>query len=457
MESTPSQPRRATVVELECVAQQYDWGKVGAASLVYRLLQRARAKRSGSHDDHTTPDTSPYSELWMGTHPSGPSRVRVGDDGDDASAPTLSKYLGEATGTADQQLPFLFKVLSIAKPLSIQAHPDKKLAEELHANQPTIYRDPNHKPELACALTPFEALCGFRPMSEIQLHVREVPELASLLPHDLVQEIELLDESATQDAQGALSRLLHAILSIDNERLQASIASFVARVERCSEAQHTQPLSIEAQRLSARLNHFFEGDVGVFVALLLNHVTLEPGQAIFLGPNVPHAYISGDCIEAMACSDNVVRAGLTPKLKDADTLCRMLSFTANVPRVLTGERMPQSDTDTSSDSGSGQAFLYAPGFDEFSVLRVEVPPASSYSLPRSSSPSIVLVVACDEHCTTATASLADDTREQSLAVFAGQTWFVPAGARIQVANRRATEAVELYACSTGNGYTSGSV
>ena len=145
------------MLRLNCVAQQYDWGKRGGASAVAQL----RSKGEGVPVDAD----APYAEYWFGTHPSGPSRVALPD----GSEPPLQDWLlahpaalGAAPYSATSALPYLFKVLSVAKALSVQAHPDKALAERLHAARPDLYKDDNHKPEMACALTPFEAMCGFR-------------------------------------------------------------------------------------------------------------------------------------------------------------------------------------------------------------------------------------------------------------------------------------------------------
>lgn len=175
-------------MEIETAIQKYDWGKRGKDSLVAKLYQNL-------HQDFRIDDDVPYSELWMGTHPNGPSLVRV-------TGQPLSEYIAEnpeclgkeARKAFGDQLPYLFKVLSINKALSIQVHPNKvtfhcivnyrlmwnyflliqKHAEELHAQFPDIYKDPNHKPEMAIALTKMEALCGFRPISEIKSFVKGI-------------------------------------------------------------------------------------------------------------------------------------------------------------------------------------------------------------------------------------------------------------------------------------------
>ena len=149
-------------MELQCQVQQYAWGKVGSKSLA------AEFAANGRPDEFCVDGTAPYAELWMGTHPNGPSIVK----GQGSLAEYISKnpnMLGQDSRKKfGDNLPFLFKVLSVNKALSIQAHPDKKHAEELHKASPDIYKDANHKPEMAIALTDFEGLCGFRPLSQIQ-------------------------------------------------------------------------------------------------------------------------------------------------------------------------------------------------------------------------------------------------------------------------------------------------
>ena len=164
--------------------QNYAWGKLGLESAVARLhAQKNKVDETSPYGKALSPSPSPspspslistpspspsctrVAELWMGTHPNGPSRV-VGETG--AASATLKEHIGAG-------LPYLFKVLSVNKALSIQAHPDKSLAEELHADRPNVYKDPNHKPEMAIAVTRFEAMCGFRPMHEIALFLESVP------------------------------------------------------------------------------------------------------------------------------------------------------------------------------------------------------------------------------------------------------------------------------------------
>lgn len=240
----------------------------------------------------------------------------------------------------------------MAKALSIQAHPDKRLAAELHAVRPDIYRDGNHKPEMALALTPFEAMCGFRSLAEISKGFEACPELRSLVGGD---EVAALAEAATQqggEADGGSGCDAAAASTaapsgsdadaIGKAALKAAFASYMSKVDDAAALAKATNSLVERLRadssalpatrdLILRLSEQYPGDIGLFAPLWLNSLTLQPGQAIFLAANEPHAYLSGDCVECMACSDNVVRAGLTPKLKDVPTLVSMLTYSWVAP------------------------------------------------------------------------------------------------------------------------------
>lgn len=302
-------------VRLSVKPNKYQWGKVGKESLVFQLKQKAL----GSQNSEELDENERYSELWMGTHPNGPSVI-------ESTGQLLTDYLNGS------QLPFLFKVLSIDKPLSIQAHPNKKLAEQLHEQYPDIYKDPNHKPELACALTPFEALCGFRPLKEILQLVNDYsPELKELLGGDeYINEIQNSD----QNAEELLKIIFEKLVKHPEDDVQVKVNNLVKRI-----SEKKKEDCNEFENLVLNTNSHFPGDVGVFCLFFLNHLKLQVGESIFLGASLPHCYISGNIIECMACSDNVVRAGLTPKLKDAETLCNMLVYSQETIPILKGNEI----------------------------------------------------------------------------------------------------------------------
>ena len=242
--------------KVQGACQNYAWGRVGRNSWVSQFV-------GGQVEEKN------YAEFWIGTHKSLPSRLAGG---------TLADFVGE--------LPYLFKVLSIAKPLSIQVHPSKSQAEALHQKSPELYPDNNYKPEMCIAQGKLCLFFGLRPAEEISSVLRDTPELLSIV------------------GQGDLRSQLHKLY--ENEAAtQAAVKAYCERVT--SGVYHG-------------LSSHFPQDSGIFFSMFMNYIELSDGEAIVIGPGVPHCYIEGECIEAMACSDNVVRAGLTPKDKDVSTL-----------------------------------------------------------------------------------------------------------------------------------------
>ena len=342
----------SAVVQLDCAVQEYAWGRVGNESAIAGLLPNANATRGA------TAEGTPLAELWMGDHVNGPARLT-------GSGTLLSEHMG-ARGLG--RLPFLLKVLSVHKPLSIQAHPDKSLAERLHEQFPELYKDDNHKPEMAIALGDFEALCQFRSAEEIRANVAGVPELAGLVADAVVPSAAGDDGSWLRAHYGALMRQSDATV-------RAAVETLVARVEGKPEAERS-----ETERVALHLNRFFPGDVGVMSAFFLNYVKLTDGQALFLAANEPHAYVSGNCVECMATSDNVVRGGCTPKHKDVDTLLNMLTYQMGAPKVLTGQAVDDV------------AHVYAAPVPEFKVIRLQPGGKETYTLAKQPGPSVLLTL-----------------------------------------------------------------
>ncbi|GLE03253.1 hypothetical protein PINS_up012143 [Pythium insidiosum] len=304
----------------------------------------------------------------MGTHPSGPSRVVSHDGTETLLRDWLQNHPGAAgAASASGELPFLFKVLSVNKALSIQAHPDLALAKTLHAQFPDLYKDPNHKPEMAIALTRFEALCQFRPLDEIVAHVESVAELQTLAGREASQQL------LTQRDAAALRVFFRGFIHADQGRIATAIASLR---DRLLALETRSPVEALVLRLIAE----YDVDIGCFCPYLLNYVTLEPGECVFLSANEPHAYLSGDCIECMACSDNVVRAGLTPKFIDKDTLCEMLTYRTLAPAIGSGQRL------------DAVARLYSPPVPEFEIEALQLQGGDRYELSKRKGPSVLLVV-----------------------------------------------------------------
>lgn len=366
---------------LACAVQGYEWGVRGEASAVARL-----GAAGGSVPILDV--SAPYAELWCGTHASGPSRLRDGEDEgqllleylDADRGVRLGAQVVARFGAESADLPFLFKVLSVAKALSIQAHPDKALASKLHADRPDVYKDANHKPEMALALTRFEALCGFLPAAALATFLGTVPELRAVVGEAAASAFVAAcaasgGEADQSAARAQLKAVFSTLMTADAALVKAQLDALVAR------ASAAGPAALPEEKLALRLHAQYPGDVGVFCAFVLNHLELSPGQGIFLAANEPHAYLDGDCVECMATSDNVVRAGLTPKLRDTSVLCDMLTYDQGPPRVLTGEPL--------------DAYIrrYSPPVDEFEVDLVAVPPGASCALATSPGAQIAIVTA----------------------------------------------------------------
>ncbi|GMR33770.1 hypothetical protein PMAYCL1PPCAC_03965, partial [Pristionchus mayeri] len=382
-------------LKLKCGAQQYAWGKKGEESQVAHLLVQ------GGHAAEVDKQ-KPYAELWMGIHPNCPSKVVR--EGEEILLSALFEKHPELLAAHEQgTLQFLFKVLSVNQALSIQTHPTKEQAVALHAADPKNYPDANHKPEMAIAISHFELLCGFRIPTEIVENLRAYP-IGQILEK---KWIDALEHGSEQEKKEALRSIFTYIWKLPQEHIAVNVEHLIMFIE--NKRQNKVELS-KLEQLLIRLNNEYPGgDVGVFAPLFLNYFTLRPGQATFLGPNRPHAYLKGDCVECMACSDNTIRAGLTPKFKDVNTLCANMDYTMSAPPIL----------DRSSSGGA--ADTYAPATPEFAVQQVTDQTCSFSSRDASS----LLLVANGE------ATL--KSGEQKLKIRTGDVVFVPA----------CTESVEL--------------
>ncbi|KAI9149833.1 Mannose-6-phosphate isomerase [Blastocladiella emersonii ATCC 22665] len=367
-------------IELVPRVMNYAWGKHGTASAVARLAEH--------HLDAPIDQKLPYAELWMGTHVNAPAVTRDADRAKlgDLIAADPVRYLGPRLAAHTADLPFLLKVLSVGKALSIQAHPDKRLAERLHAQFPDVYRDANHKPEMAVALTDFEALYGFRSTREVADHLVDYPELAAVAGREVADAfIAMAAAPVLEDARPYLRALFSAVMTCDSAVVAEMLATMLARIRK-PPGGPADPVG----RLIARVHAQFPGDVGVFCVLLMNHVTLAPGEALFLGANELHAYLAGDCIEVMATSDNVVRAGLTPKFKDVQTLTEMLTYTQLTPAASRLAAVPHPDP-----TFAAATTVFDPPIPEFAIHCTRAADSDSDAegvpLPPVDGPSILIV------------------------------------------------------------------
>lgn len=338
--------------KLLCGFQTYDWGKPAETSLVASF-----AAAAGSDLSAHIAKGSRFAELWIGTHPSMPARMV------EAPSTSLTQYLTaedqrkHAYFSAKHQssayrndVPYLLKVLSIGKALSIQAHPNKALAEELHKRDPKNYKDPNHKPELIVALTPFEGLCCFRKLSQVLQYAKAIPPLGKLLG-DAVQ----IQGAGEADVLRSIMTVLY--------KTDAAVIRDALRQHQSTLLQQPSPAELPLEdRVFLRTMTEFPDDVGCWMVYILNLVSLSPGEALFLKDSEPHAYLKGDGVEIMATSDNVVRAGLTPKFIDVDTLLGMLTYDT---KGLDAAFRPAPAADVPL-----HRYLPAPHVTDFSLYRV---------------------------------------------------------------------------------------
>lgn len=305
------------------------------------------------------PTGEPQAELWMGAHPGAPSRADRGEGPrtlDELIAADPEGELGAATvARFGPALPFLFKVLAAGIPLSIQAHPTLDQARAGYAAENALgippdaphrsYRDANHKPELICALDEFDGLCGFRtPAGAAAL-------LAGLKVAALDPLIALL---GAEDEAEALRSTLAAVLTMDDATAAATVRDTAEAVDKAAAGDPDGPYA-----LYSRITREFPGDRGLIAGLLLNAIRLRPGQALYLGAGVPHAYLHGVCVELQANSDNVLRAGLTPKHIDLPELLKVVEFTSGAPELL----LPVGVAETPGEE------LYPVPVDEFRLSR----------------------------------------------------------------------------------------
>lgn len=269
----------------------------------------------------------PEAELWLGAHPGNPSLLP--DHNDQPLTERIAAAPADQLGTASRdrfgdRLPYLLKLLAAAEPLSIQVHPSIAQAIEGCAREDAAgidrgapnrsFRDDNHKPELIAALTPFEAMVGFRELEETTRFLKslDVPELAPIL--------EGLSEG--------IGSGLRTILELPKDEAAPIVRAVAAA---CAEVEGEW--SGEAGLL-VRLDQKYPGDPGVLTAAMLNRVVLQPGEAVYLGAGNLHAYVEGFGVEIMANSDNVLRGGLTPKHMDVPALLDVVEPVALHPDVL---------------------------------------------------------------------------------------------------------------------------
>jgi len=335
--------------QLHNPVQHYKWGAIPPDAFIPRLLG-IRGK----------PDT-PYAELWIGAHPSAPSKIRI----EHKLLPLnelLHRFPDQILGKNvaqkfDKRLPFLFKVLSAAEALSIQAHPTKGQAELLHKTDPEHYPDTNHKPEIAIALDSLTALAGFITVYQWGKVFQKYPEIADFFSKNTDYPLFNIRKLSRQRQSDALRQLYQALIYLSRTKpslYQRSVDRLAQRLK----AQKTRYSRKEKLFLES-LEKYGNADIGLFTLFFLKMIVLKAGEAICITPGIPHAYLHGNIVECMANSDNVVRAGLTPKFQDINTLMRILNYTPNSVPIIKPEQQ-------------GNCCQYPVFTSEFQISRIEL-------------------------------------------------------------------------------------
>ena len=374
---------------LKNTVQNYVWGSTTA---IPELLGKDADK------------DKPAAELWMGAHPKAPSMVKLEKEYKslaDIIKQNPEELLGKTIAEKfNNSLPYLFKILAAAKPLSIQAHPSLKQAKEGFKNEnmqkiplnapDRNYKDDNHKPECICALTQFWALNGFRKIADI------ISLMGELGVKGMNCELNNLKKSSNSDG---LKNFFKSIMSMDPDRSESIVADAAAMAKKNTD---NNPVF----KWIVKLNKEYPADIGVLSPIFLNLILLEPGQAMFLPAGELHAYLKGVGIELMANSDNVLRGGLTPKHVDVPELLKVLNFEERQVDILTPEYLRECES------------FYKSRAEEFILSSISVTDGKKYISPEKRSIEILI-------CCSGKALFTETGREYSLEVSKGLSVVIP--------------------------------
>lgn len=373
--STPVAP----FYQLKCSCNQYPWGKQGSKSLAARLCAKTPGwDGDGPEKGFQIDEDKPYAEMWMGTYPTLPSYVKsTGEDLQDVLDRHSQELLGENVikKFGHTKLPFLPKVLSIAKALPLQIHPNKEFSAKMHANHPNEFTDPNHKPEIALALSEFEAFCGFKPLDAIV----ELLQLDPLKPFMVVESAA----PARDFTNDSLRQLVQTMLEADD----STIKKVYRELRELPDSAFTG-CNAHIPKLAPRLaSDFPEEDPGILVALVtMNYIVLQPGESIYIPADGIHAYISGDIIECMARSDNVLNTGFCPKADRSNIrdFCQVLTFDPHdkAQALLKAEKYARSE--------EGRTNVFRPPLSEFNMLETRLGAGQTEGLGGVDGPSILI-------------------------------------------------------------------
>lgn len=378
------------ILKMDNPIQPYAWGS-----------RTAIAKLMGLD----CPTDQPQAELWMGAHPKAPSKVWYENRWQPLHqliAQHPEEMLGsDAARRFDNTLPYLFKVLAAGEPLSIQAHPDKRQAENgfkkenLKGIAPDApnrnYKDDQHKPECMCALTTFWGLCGFRSLADMMTVIGPVWPLS----HNSI----LSNLTGSFNPKG-LQLLFEQLMRLENQQRKELVALVAEKALKLKE-KHV------AYDWIGKLNERYPGDIGVLAPLLLNIIKLEPGEAMFLPARQLHAYLDGLGVELMANSDNVLRGGLTHKYVDVNELIAILDFNPYFSDKMVRQSLNNVET------------IYDSPAEEFSLAELVTAEDRPYEIrKRHNGAEIILSVQ-------GTAGIRKTTEDATIDIEQGHSVFVP--------------------------------
>ncbi|KAI1207491.1 mannose-6-phosphate isomerase [Annulohypoxylon truncatum] len=355
------------VFQLSGTCNNYPWGKKGKQSLAAQLCAQTPGIDFHINDDEF------YSEMWFGDYPDFPARkLETGELLSEVLKRDQEHLLGnKVVEKFGSELPYLPKILSIAKALPLQLHPNKELATKLHEKDPESFTDPNHKPEIAVALSKFEVFAGFKPLDKIAPLFKLEP-LQEFSPE---QPDEWTDETLREVTRNLLKSDLETVKRVQTE---------LSKIPKDQLGEEAYILDL----LPRLQGQYGPEDAGSLVALLcMNFLVFEPGDAVWIPADGIHAYLAGDIVECMARSNNVLNTGFCPPgdRNNADTFANTLTFKAHSKDDV---YLPSQKSEKSK---KGKTVVYRPPMSEFDMLKTDLGSGEGEQLTPSEGPGVMIV------------------------------------------------------------------
>ncbi|KAI0418261.1 RmlC-like cupin domain-containing protein [Xylaria grammica] len=355
------------VFQLAGTCNEYPWGRKGTDSLAARLCEKTPGTNFKLDPEKN------YSEMWFGDYPDFPGRkLDSGEPLADVLQRDRDRLLGKKVVTHfDGQLPYLPKILSIAKALPLQVHPNKDLAAKLREKDPQSFTDANHKPEIALALSKFEVFAGFKPLEEV----------APLFKLEPLRRFD--PEGSGKWTNETLRNITRDLLKLDLETVK-SIQSDLSKIPRGEFGGAAYILDL----LPRLQDQYGPEDAGSLVALLcMNYMVFSAGDAIYIPADGIHAYLAGDIVECMARSNNVLNVGFCPPAdcNNVDTFANTLTFKAHSKQDVI---LPSNKCDKSRN---GKTVVYKPPMSEFDMLKTDLAAGESDEITASEGPGVMIV------------------------------------------------------------------